>query len=124
MPSDSATVLLAGNDPDLLLLRSAVLAAAGIWSLRVRNAEQAIQVLGLVPFDLVVICYTLDEEDQDMLISAVESWHASVKLLRLAAGDDCSGTGLLRKVEEALQSPAPVPHTILEPSHSHSRMLR
>lgn len=107
MPSDYAIVLLAGVDPDLLLLRSAVLAAAGVWSLRVRNAEQAIQVLGLVPCDLAIICYTLDDADQQRLVSVLQSRYRGVRFLHVASGDDCSGTGFLRKVEEALGTPAP-----------------
>jgi len=124
MPSDYSTVLLAGGDPDLLLLRSAVLAAAGVWSLRVRNAEQAIQVLGLVPCELAIICYTLDEADRQQLTSALEGRNSGVRVLHLAAGDDCSGTGFLRKVQEALGLSAPVPHTIVEPPSAYSRMVR
>ena len=124
MLPDYATVLLAGSDPDLLLLRSAVLAARGVWSLRVHNADQAIQVLGLVPCDLAIICYTLDEADQERLTSALESTHSGVRMLHLAAGDDCSGTGFLRKVEEALGTSAQVPHAIVEPARAFSRMIR
>ena len=124
MPSDYAIVLLAGGDPDLLLLRSAVLAAAGVWSVRVRNAEQAIQVLGLVPCDLAIICYTVHEADRKQMVSALKNGHARVKLLLLASGDDCSGTGFLSKVAKALRTPAPVPRARLEPSTPGSRMIR
>lgn len=124
MLPDYATVLLAGSDPDLLLLRSAVLAARGVWSLRVRNADQAIQVLGLVACDLVVICYTLDPADREQLVSALANRHTPVRFLQLAAGDDCSGTGFLRKVEEALGTSAPVPRAILEPPPAGLRMIR
>src|SRR5664279_5469734 len=64
MQSEDHVVLLVGSDPDVLFLRSAVLASAGIWSLRVRNAQQAIEVLGDVAFDAIVICYMLDQENQ------------------------------------------------------------
>jgi hypothetical protein len=59
MPSDYPTVLLAGRDPDLLLLRSAMLASAGMWSVRVRNGVQAAQVLEFVDCGIAVLCYTL-----------------------------------------------------------------
>ncbi len=124
MLPDSATVLLAGGDPDLLLLRSAMLAATGIWSLRVRNADQAIQVLGFVPCELVILCYTLDEADQQQVIKAVQDRGGSVKVLRVAPGDDCSGTGFLRKVEDAFETAASTPKPISEPPRSNSRMVR
>ena len=73
MLPDSATVLLAGGDPDLLLLRSAMLATVGIWNLRARNANQAIQVLGFVPCELVILCYTLDGADQQQVIEAMQN---------------------------------------------------
>jgi len=47
-----------GRDPDLLFLRSAVLASAGIWSLRVQNATQAMVALDKVSCDLAIVCYT------------------------------------------------------------------
>ena len=50
--------LLVGRDPDLLFLRSAVLASAGIWSLRVQNATQAMVALDKVSCDLAIVCYT------------------------------------------------------------------
>jgi len=46
----------AGADADLLVLRSAMLATVGIWSLRVRSVEHAIQVIGLVPFEMTILC--------------------------------------------------------------------
>ena len=46
MRTEHPVILLVGSDPDILFLRSAVLASSGIWSLRVRNAEQAIGRLG------------------------------------------------------------------------------
>jgi DNA-binding response OmpR family regulator len=60
MRTEHPVILLVGSDPDILFLRSAVLASSGIWSLRVRNAEQAIEVMGDVAFDAIVICYMLD----------------------------------------------------------------
>ena len=109
MQPDDQVVLLIGSDPDVLFLRSAVLASAGIWSLRVRNAEQAIEVLGKVPCDLAVICYTLDDENQQQLFSFLVRSRSAVKLLWLTPGDDCSGTGFLMKVEDAMEERAPVP---------------
>jgi len=64
MSSDYPTILLAGRDPGLLLLRSAVLASTGLWSVRVRNAVQASQVLEFVSCDLAVIGYTLEENEK------------------------------------------------------------
>jgi PleD family two-component response regulator len=119
-----AVVLLAGGDRDLLLLRSAVLAAAGIWSMRVSNAEQAIQVLGFVPFDLVIICYTLEEAEQQRLVEALRSSSSTIKVTRVAPGDDCSGTAFLRMVEQALAPIFPQARVILEPPHARSRMIR
>ena len=124
MSSDSATVLLAGADPDLLLLRSAVLAAAGVWSLRVRNAHQAIQVLGIVPFDLAIVCYTLDAAEQELLTAALQAHRSGVKLMQLAAGDDCSGTAFMRKVERALASPPTLPQGFAEHLDGIARMVR
>jgi CheY-like chemotaxis protein len=124
MSFDYPTILLAGCDPDLLLLRSAMLASAGMWSVRVSNAAQATQVLQFVDCDLAILCYTLDESDQQELTSALLSRHNTLKVFHVAAGDDCCGSGFLRKVEEALSAPQCLPHAILEPPDASSRMIR
>jgi DNA-binding NtrC family response regulator len=103
MQSEHPVILLVGSDPDVLFLRSAVLASAGIWSLRVRNADQAIEVLGKVPCELAVICYMLDENNQQQLLNFLLSAQSGVKVLWMVPGDDCSGTGFLMKVEDALE---------------------
>jgi DNA-binding NtrC family response regulator len=109
MPSEHPVILLVGSDPDVLILRAAVLASAGIWSLRVRNVDQAIEVLGTVPFDLVVICYMLDKQSQQQLMSFLLSAQAGIKVLWMVPGDDCSGTGFLVKVDDALDERPPAP---------------
>jgi hypothetical protein len=124
MAPDYRTILLAGRDPDLLLLRSAMLASAGIWSVRVCNAAQAEQVLEFVDCDLAILCYTLDETERQELTNVLLAHQKTVKVLSVAAGDDCCGTGFLRKVDEALSRPAAVPHAILEPRDLRSRMIR
>ncbi len=124
MLPDSATVLLAGSDPDLLLLRSAVLAAAGIWSLRVRTLDQAIQVIGLVPFDLAIVCYSWEAADREQLVQVLANHHISVQAICLAPGDDCSGTNLLRKVKDALATPALELAVIAESAIDSARMIR
>jgi hypothetical protein len=118
------TALLAGGDPDLLLLRSAMLASVGIWSVRVRNASQALQILDMVPCDLAVICYTFDQADEKRLLDALRYRHGAVKILHVVPGDDCSGSGFLHNVEEALNAPAALPNAALEPSQASSRMIR
>ena len=102
MRTEHPVILLVGSDPDFSFLRSAVLASSGIWSLRVRNAEQAIEVLGNVAFDAVVICYMLDQENQQQLLDFLLRAQSGVKVLWMVPGDDCSGTGFLMKVEDAL----------------------
>jgi DNA-binding NtrC family response regulator len=102
MRTEHPVILLVGSDPDLSFLRSAVLASSGIWSLRVRNAEQAIEVLGDVAFDAVVICYMLDQENQQQLLEFLLRAQSGIKVLWMVPGDDCSGTGFLMKVEDAL----------------------
>jgi DNA-binding NtrC family response regulator len=102
MRTEHPVILLVGSDPDLSFLRSAVLASSGIWSLRVRNAEQAIEVLGNVAFDAVVICYMLDQENQQQLLDFLLRAQSGIKVLWMVPGDDCSGTGFLMKVEDAL----------------------
>jgi DNA-binding NtrC family response regulator len=124
MSPDYPTILLAGSDPDLLLLRSAMLASAGMWSVRVRNLAQAEQVLEFVDCDLAILCYTLDETEQQELTNVLLGRHKTVKVLSVATGDDCCGTGFLREVAEALHRPPAVSHAILEPSDSGSRMIR
>ena len=124
MLPENPIVLLAGSDPDLLVLRSSVLAAAGIWSLRVRNADQAFQVLGIVPFDLAVLCYTLDQADQQRLAGILDSQKSAMRVLHINPGDDCSATSFLRRVEQALaETPGQTP-MIVEPRLTQSRMLR
>jgi hypothetical protein len=118
------TALLAGGDPDLLLLRSAMLASVGIWSVRVRNASQALQILDMVPCDLAVICYTFDQADEERLLDALKHRHNNVKILHVAPGDDCSGSGFLRNVEEALDASSALTHAVLEPAQANSRMIR
>jgi len=103
MPSEHPLILLVGSDPDVLLLRSAVLASSGIWNLRVQTADQAVELLSRVPCDLVIICYTLDEKEQQQLLDFVLSNHSGAKALWMVPGDDCSGTGFLMKVEDALE---------------------
>ena|SRR5271165_2614498 len=103
MQSQHQVILLVGSDPDVLFLRSAVLASAGIWSLRVRNADQAIAMLGRVACDLVIICYMLNQEDRHQLLHFLRIANSGLKTLCVAPGDDCSGTGFLMKVEDALQ---------------------
>ena len=102
MRTEHPVILLVGSDPDLSFLRSAVLASSGIWSLRVRNAEQAIEVLGDVAFDAVVICYMLDQENQQQLLEFLLRAQSGINVLWMVPGDDCSGTGFLMKVEDAL----------------------
>ena len=102
MRTEHPVILLVGSDPDLSFLRSAVLASSGIWSLRVRNAEQAIEVLGDVAFDAVVICYMLGQENQQQLLEFLLRAQSGIKVLWMVPGDDCSGTGFLMKVEDAL----------------------
>ena len=109
MQSEYPVILLVGSDPDVLSLRSAVLASAGIWSVRARNADQAIALLGKVACEVAVICYTLDDEDQMQLFSFLLSTHSEVKVLWLVPGDDCSGTGFLMKVEDALEERPSIP---------------
>ena len=121
---ENPIVLLAGSDPDLLVLRSSVLAAAGIWSLRVRNADQAFQVLGIVPFDLAVLCYTLDQADQQRLAGILDSQKSAMRVLHINPGDDCSATSFLRRVEQALAEPScPAPMN-LESSPAQPGMIR
>ena len=124
MRSENQVILLVGSDPDVLFLRSAVLASAGVWSLRVRNADQAIEVLGRVACDLVVICYMLNKDDQHQLSRFLLIANSGLKVLWMVPGDDCSGTGFLMKVEDALDETAPLPPAILEPSPVYSRMVR
>ena len=124
MQSEHPVILLVGSDPDILFLRSAVLASAGIWSLRVRNADQAIDVLGNVACDLAVICYMLDENDQQRLLRFLLLADSGLKVLWMVPGDDCSGTGFLMKVQEALEGAAPMPPAIMEPPSAYSRMVR
>jgi hypothetical protein len=124
MLSDNATVLLAGIDSDLLVLRSAVLATVGIWSLRVRTTEQARQVIGMVPFEMAILCYTWDEVDQQRLIGILAEHAPNVRTLQLKPGDDCSATNFLRKVRETLAAPASGMHAILELSPRITRMVR
>jgi hypothetical protein len=124
MQPEHQVVLLVGSDPDVLFLRSAVLASAGIWSLRVRNADQAIEVLGRVACDLAVICYMLDEENQKRLLDFLLVADAGIKELWMVPGDDCSGTGFLMKVEDALEQSAHFPPVIREPMSASSRMVR
>ena len=109
MLTEPPVILLVGSDADVLFLRSAVLASSGIWSLRVRNAEQAIDVLGTVPVDLVVICYMLDQENQQQLVDFLRRTQSGLKVLWMVPGDDCSGTGFLMKVEDALDDHPPAP---------------
>ncbi len=103
MQSEHQIVLLVGGDPDVLFLRATLLASAGIWSVRVRNADQSIELLSKVPCDLIVISYTLDQEDQQRLADFLLSMQSGVKVLWMVPGDDCSGTDFLIKVEEALE---------------------
>ena len=102
MSSDYPTILLAGRDPGLLLLRSAVLASTGLWSVRVRNAVQASQVLEFVSCDLAVIGYTLEENEKKRLTNALLGRHNATEVLQVAGGDDCCASGFLSKVEEPL----------------------
>ena len=124
MRSENQVILLVGSDPDILFLRSAVLASAGIWSLRVRNADQAIDILGRVACDLAIICYMLSEEDQQRLVSFLLLANSGLKVLWMLPGDDCSGTGFLMKVEDALERGTAMSPAIMEPSSTCSRMVR
>jgi len=124
MPSDYPTVLLAGRDPDLLLLRSAMLASAGMWSVRVRNIAQANQVLDFVDCDLAILCYTLDQRDRQALTNFLLTRHKAMKVVQVASGDDCSGSGFLRKVEAVLRAPAFVSPLTVELGRRNSRMIR
>jgi len=81
MQSEHPVILLVGSDPDILFLRSAVLASAGIWSIRTQNADQAIEVMGKIQCDLVVICDMLDEENQQQLLSFLFRTHSAVRVL-------------------------------------------
>lgn len=109
MPSEHSVILLVGSDPDVLFLRSAVLSSAGIWNMRVQNANQAIEILGTVPCHLAAICYTLNEADQQQLQSYLLEAHPSTRIVWMVPGDDCSGTGFLMKIEDALAEPSPLP---------------
>jgi DNA-binding NtrC family response regulator len=124
MSSGYPTILLAGSDPDLLLLRSAMLASTGMWSVRVRNRAQAEQVLEFVNCDLAILCYTLDDTEHQELTNVLLGRHKTVKVLSVAAGDDCSRSGFLCKVGEALRRPLAVSKAILGPSDFCSRMIR
>ena len=103
MPSEHPLILLVGSDPDVLFLRSAVLASCGIWSLRVQTADQAVELLARVACDLVIICYTLCDKEQHHLLDFLLRNHFGAKVLWMLPGDDCSGTGFLMKVEDALE---------------------
>src|SRR5271157_3289155 len=105
MSPDNITALLTGSDPDLLILRSSVLATVGIWSLRVRTIDQARQVIGLVPFDLAILCYTWESAEQEELIELVTTHKFDIRVLQLGPGDDCSATNFLRKVRETITAP-------------------
>jgi hypothetical protein len=107
--SEHPIVLLVGGDPDVLFLRATLLASAGIWSMRVRNADQSIELLSKVPCDLVVICCPLDQEKQQQLTGFLLSMQPGVKVLWMLPGDDCSGTDFLMKVEKALEERPPAP---------------
>lgn len=106
---ENPVVLLIGNDPDLLFLRSAVLTAVGIRCLGVRNADQAVEVLGRVPCDLAIICCTLDEENRQQLLNFMLSSHSGVEVLWMVPGDDCSDAGFRTEVGDALEEQFAVP---------------
>lgn len=103
MRSENPVILLVGSQPDVLSLRSAVLASAGIWSLRVNNADQAIAVLRKVPCDMAVICYTLDQKNQLQILNFLLAEKSGINVLWMVPSYDRSGTGFLMKVEAALE---------------------
>lgn len=109
MQTEHSVILLVGSDPDILFLRSAAMASAGIWNLRARNADQAIEVLGNVSVAMVVICYLLDQANQQQPLSFLLRAYSGVKVLWMVPGDDCSVTGLLMKVEDTLGEPSTSP---------------
>jgi hypothetical protein len=91
-----------------LFLRSAVLTAAGIWSMRVWNADQAAAVLSRVSCAALIVCHTLDEENRQAMLALSLSSRFACKSVWLDPGDDRSGTRFLTKVENALdQGPPP-----------------
>jgi DNA-binding NtrC family response regulator len=108
MPVETPVILLISSDPDALRLRSAVLTPAGISCLYVQNAEQAVEVLASVPCDLVIICYTLDEENQQQMLDFLNSSRCGVRVLWMVPEDDCYRTGFLKKVEDALGKIPPI----------------
>ena len=62
-----------------------------------------------MPSDLAIICYPLDEVSQQRLLDHLLSGNRGAGVLWMLPGDDCSDTGFLMKVEDALEERVAIP---------------
>jgi CheY-like chemotaxis protein len=78
-------ILLAGSDSRLLATRAAVLLKTGAVVVY-RDTMGTLNILDREPFDLVVLCHTLPEEDVAVIVDKVHQKIPGAKILMVTSG--------------------------------------
>jgi CheY-like chemotaxis protein len=80
-------ILLAGSDCRLLATRAAVLAKTGA-DVVYRSTMETINILDREPFDLVVLCHSLQREDVAVIVDKVHQKIPGAKILMVTSALD------------------------------------
>jgi CheY-like chemotaxis protein len=108
MGANMLRILLAGSDSRLLSTRAAVLSKTGA-TVVYANPTEALEILeGNEPFDLVVLCHTLDDRDAVAIVDKAHQKIPGVKILMVTSELDGSRVHLDYKIDAT---------TMPEPAH-------
>src|SRR6185312_11517435 len=110
-------ILSVGYDPTLLHMRSMVLRSNGYEVKVARSLEQAEMVAESDQIDLVVICHSVPESDQEKLITAARR---ARRLLPILCVTDQEFGCVARGCEAASSSPLELLESVREAVRSHS----
>ena len=81
-------ILSAGRDLNLLKKRNAALIAAGYTVVTAMNSPEVVNKLFAGDFDLVVLCHTIGEQQQQRLAHIIKDYTPSTPVIILSQGEE------------------------------------
>ena len=117
--SHTSRILVYGRDPSLLETRQLVLETIGGAVDATTELEHAERFLAHDPPDLLVLCYTLSEEDRRAILNLAERLHPHLNVLVLRA-DGPASTQTGEKDFSIFSGPAALKAKVLEMLGRHN----